>query len=132
VKEITERHLTQMKKGVSEKDIPRWVEEHDEARKNLQQAEPILAALEEEQVRKRLTKYSGPGLGRLQVEKPEGYHRFISVQLNRMATRIIREVKVEQCTRLINKYDIDTLTFAEHGLNMGQIPPSQTFESSFK
>jgi len=41
-------------------------------------------------------------------------------------------VKVEQCTRLINRYDIDLLTFADHGLNMGQFPPSQTFDSFFQ
>ena len=117
---------------MSEKDISRWVEEHDKARKNLRQAEPILAALEEEQVKKRLTKYSGPGLGKLQVEKPEGYHRLMSVQLNGMATRIVRDVKVEQITCLINRYDVDLLTFTEHGLNMGQFPPSQTFDSFFQ
>jgi len=65
VKDITERHLAQIKEGVSEKDISRWVEEHDKARKHLRQAEPILATLEEEQVRRRLMQYSGPGLGRL-------------------------------------------------------------------
>ena len=132
VKDITEKHLAQIKGGVSETDISRWVAEHDEARKNLRQAEPILAALEEEQVKKRLTKYSGPGLGKLQVEKPEGYHRFMSVQLNGIATRLVREVKVEQLTRLINRYDSDLLTFTEHGLNMGQFPPSQTFASFFQ
>ena len=65
MKDITEKHLAQMKKGVSKKDFSRWVEEHDEAQKDLRQAEQILAALEEEQVKKRLTKYSGPGLGKL-------------------------------------------------------------------
>ena len=49
-----------------------------------------------------------------------------------MATRIVREVKVEQCTRLINRYDVAVMTFAEHGLNMGQCPPSQTFDSFFQ
>ena len=39
---------------------------------------------------------------------------------------------MEQCTRLINRYDIDVMTFAEHGLNMGQFPPSQTFDSFFQ
>ena len=89
VKEITERHLAQMKKGVCEEDIKIWVIEHDEARENLRQTEPILAALEEDQVRKRLQRYSSPGVGRLQVEKPGGYHRFMSTQLNSMATRIV-------------------------------------------
>ena len=71
MKEITERHLAQMKKGVSEEDISRWVTEHDEAMENLRQAERVLAALEKDQVRKRIQRYSRPGVGRLQVEKPE-------------------------------------------------------------
>ena len=78
-----------MKKGVSEEDVRRWVTEHDEAREDLRHAEPVLAALEEDQVRKRLQRYSGPGVGRLQVEKPDRYHRFMSTQLNGMATRIV-------------------------------------------
>jgi len=41
-------------------------------------------------------------------------------------------VKVEQYTRLINIYDVDVMTFAEHGLNMGQFPPSHTFDSFFQ
>ena len=65
MKEITERHLAQMKKGVSEEYITRWVTEHDKARENLRQTEPVLAALEEDQVRKQLQRYSGPGVGRL-------------------------------------------------------------------
>ena len=121
-----------MKKGVSSNDIARWTKEHDEARENLRMAEPILASLEEEQMKKRLSRYSAPALGRLPVDKPEGYQRLMTTQLNGTATKLIRDVKVEQYTRLINHYDIDLMTFAEHGLNMGQFPPSQTFDSFFQ
>jgi len=121
-----------MERGVSARDISRWVEEHDEAERNLRRAEPAMAALEEEQITKRLEKYRTSALGDLSMDKPEGHQRFMSLQLNGTATKLIREVKVEQCTRLINKYDIDMISFAEHGLNMGRFPPSQTFNSFFQ
>ena len=42
-----------------------------------------------------------PALGNLETEKPEGYDRFMMVQLNGTATKVRRELKVDQCGRLI-------------------------------
>ena len=55
----------------------------------------------------------------------------MAVQLNGVATKLRREIKVDQCTQLINKYDIDVMTYAEHGLNMARFKPSETFCSFF-
>ena len=51
-------------------------------------------------------KYNVPILGNLATEKQEGYKRFILTQLNSMCTKLYRQVKVEQSTRLISRYDI--------------------------
>jgi hypothetical protein len=65
VKEIIERHLEQMKGGWVQRGIESLTTEYDEAQESLGMAEPAMAALEEEQVKKRLGRYSGPSLGTL-------------------------------------------------------------------
>ena len=130
-KDIVEQHLAKMKGGLVSRSVERTMREYDEAREDLRSAEPALALLEEEQVKKRLARFSSPSLGSLEFNKPEGYNRMMVTQLNGCATRMIREVKVEQCTQLLNRYDIDLMTHAEHGLNMARLPPSKTFDSFF-
>ena len=120
-----------MRGGQGQRSIERTVQEYDEAREDLRNAEPALALLEEEQVRKRLPRFAGPSLGSLELCKPEGHHQVMVTQLNGCATWLVREVKVEQCTRLLNRYDVDLMTYAEHELNMARLPPSKTFNSFF-
>ena len=38
---------------------------------------------------------------------------------------------VEQCTTLINKCDIDVMSYLEHGLNMVEFKASENFDSFF-
>ncbi len=33
--------------------------------------------------------------------------------------------------RLLNRYNVDLMTYAEHGLNMARLPLSKTFDSLF-
>ena len=127
-----ERELAQKKAGLSESDIERINEEFYEAEETVLLADPDIAGLEEQQVSKRLEKYLAPSLGDLPTEKPDGYRRFMAVQLNGTATPAIRAVKVEQCTALINKYDVDVMSYLEHGLNMAHFKSSKTFDSFFE
>ena len=120
-----------MASGRGTSTVERTMREYDEARNDLRMAEPALALLEDEQAKKRLSRLSSPSLGSLELIKPEGYNRVMTTQVNGCATKMIREVKVEQCTRLLNRYDVDLMTYAEHGLNMARLPPSQTFDSFF-
>ena len=131
VKEIMERHLAQMKKGLSALSVARWAKEREEARTAVIEADANLVGLEEEQIAGRLKKYDVEPLGDLETEKPEGYRRFMTVQLNGVATKSIREVKIEQMTALINRYDIDMVSYIEHGPNMGFYKPSETFDTFF-
>ena len=131
VRNIMERHRTEITRGVSEGTIAKWAEECYEAQTILAEADPDLLALEEEQITKRLEKYKSPSLGNLSSEKPEGFKRIMAVQLNGTATKFRREVKVDQCTQLINRYDVDVMTYTEHGLNMARFKPSETFCSFF-
>ena len=77
VKEIIEQHLAQMKGGWVQRGVESLAKEYDEAQEDLRMAEPAIAALEVEQVKKRLSRYSSLSLGTLESDKPEGYHRFI-------------------------------------------------------
>ena len=90
-----------------------------------------MVLLEEEQVKKHLPCFAGPSLGTTESCKLKGYNRMVATQLNGCATRMVREVKVKQCTRLLIRYDVNLMTHAEHSLNMAQLPPSQTFDSFF-
>ena len=60
-----------------------------------------LAALEEEQVKKRLDKYRVPALDSLLTEKPEGYFRLMGAQVNGLSSKMARAVKVLQLTELL-------------------------------
>ena len=131
VKEIMERHLQGMKKGVSESDVAEWANEMDESRRDIRAADPDLVRLEVEQVRKAMKKYNVPALGNLATEKPEGYKRFMLTQLNSMSTKLRREVKVEQSTRLLNRYDVDMQAVLEPGINWAKFKPSETLASFF-
>ena len=131
VKGIMERHLQGIKKGVSESDVAEWANEMDESRRDIRAADPDLVRLEVEQVRKAMKKYNVPALGNLATEKPEGYKRFMLTQLNSMSTKLRREVKVEQSTRLLNRYDVDMQAVLEPGINWAKFKPSETLASFF-
>ena len=53
----------------------------------------------------------------------------MATQLNGTATPGIRAVT--QCTALINKYDVDVMSYLEHGLNVPFFKSSKTFDSVF-
>jgi len=127
-----DRKMAEMKKGVSSGDVAKWAREIEEAKEYLRECDPNLAGLEDQQIEKRLSRYDVKPLGSLETQKPEGYRRFMSTQLNGTATKAIRDVKIEQTTNLINRYDVDMLSYQEHGLNMGFFPSSQTFDSFFE
>ena len=94
-------------------------------------ADPWIASLEEQQIAKRLDKYCLLPLGDLVTKKPDGYRQFMATRLNVTATPRIRVVKVAQCMALINKYDVDVMSYLEHGLNMPLFKSSKTFDSFF-
>ena len=52
-------------------------------------------------------------------------------QLNSMATKLQRQVKVEQSTRLLKTYDIDIQVVMEPGINWTQFKSSETLTSLF-
>ncbi len=111
--------------------MAQWAEQVNEAEEVLRQADTNLLALENEQMSKRLAKYTSPALGRLSTDKPEEFKRFMVTQLNGASMALLREIKIDQCTQLIKKYDVDVMTYGEHGLNMGRFKPSETFDSFF-
>ena len=89
VKEIIEQHLAQMKGGWVQRGVESLAKDYDEAREDLRMAEPAIASLEVEQVKKRLLQCSSSSLGTLESDKPEGYHRFMTTQLNGCTTKLI-------------------------------------------
>jgi len=77
-----------------------------------------IVGLEEQQIRKQQDKYQVPSLDNLPTIKSDGYRRFMATQLNGTAAPAIQAVKVEQCTALINKYEVDVISYFERGLSM--------------
>ena len=103
-----ERHLRGITKGVSEATVEDWSTNLKLARKTIRSADPNLVMFELEQVQKRMSDYNVRPLGYLKKEKPQGYKRFMATQLNNISTTLNRRIKIEQSTRLINAYDVDT------------------------
>ena len=101
VKEIMERHLAQMKKGLAEASAAEWAKELEDAMHAVENVDPNLAGLEDELMEKRLRKYDVQPLGLIETEKPEGYRRFLSLQMNGASSKGTREVKVEQTISVI-------------------------------
>jgi len=62
-----------MKKGLSEASAVEWAKELDNARQAIANADPNLAVLEDELIKKRLRRYDVQPLGFMETEKPEGY-----------------------------------------------------------
>ena len=118
-----------MEKGVTEEDVARWRDSDREAREAMYSTDPNLAALEEEQVKKRLDKYKNPALGSLVTEKQEEYFRFLGAQVNGLSSKMARAVKTLQLTELINRYDVDMITMQEPGVNWSNLPPSHNLTS---
>ena len=66
------------------------------------------------------------------MEKPEGVYRFMAIQMNNLSTITTQLVKIEQMTRLINKFDLDMVSCLEVGTNWAQTPSSETLTSYFE
>ena len=132
VKDIISKHINEIRQGLTEQDIARINAGFNEADEAVLFADPDIASLEEQQIKRRLEKYYVPSLGELPMKKPDGFRRFMATQLNGTATPAIRKAKIEQCTQLINKYDVDVQSYVEHGLNMAHFKASQTFDSFFE
>ena len=89
LKEILERELAYDKKGKRRgaERAAQWWNEVVEEKKTIRWMDPNLAALELEQVERRLRgKYGRKALGTLSLEKPAGYKCFMMTQLNIMST----------------------------------------------
>ena len=55
----------------------------------------------------------------------------MSIQANEIASRVRREVQIEQTTQLVNKYDIDILSILESCVNQAHFLSSETLDSWF-
>ena len=131
VHNIFQQHRAKLSRGLTEQDIAKIIEEDEEADDLLRSINPEIMGMEEQQIAKRLRRYSEPSLGDLPIEKPDGYRRFMATQLNGCATPVVRASKVARSTSLINHYDVDVQSYIEHGLNMGRFKASETFDSFF-
>ncbi len=72
-----------------------------------------------------------PAFGNLTTEKPEGYKQAVVVQLNGTVSKLCQKVKIDKCIQLINCYEVNIITYANHGLNMARLKPYETFNSFF-
>ncbi len=102
-KEVMEKHLAQMKKGLAEASAAEWAKELANARQAVENVDLNLAGLEDKLIEKRLGSYDVQPLGFIETDKPDGYRRFLSLQMNGASSKGMRKVKVEQTTALINR-----------------------------
>lgn len=102
-----------------------------EDRKARWRTDPDIVCLEREQIKKRMKRYSRPTLGALPSTKLSGFKCFCSIQLNGIAGKLGRRVKIEQIRRLIEEYDLDMVSLQEVGINWSRLPPSETLSSFF-
>ena len=86
----------------------RWTEEMKETRSVINGTHPNLAALEDKELRRRKAKYSAPALGDLTYKRQKGTFRFVMNQVDNMSTINVRVIKMDQLTRLVNRYNADT------------------------
>ena len=94
--------------------------------------DPNIILIELEHVQRMMAKYKVPALGYIKLEKPEGVYRFMAIQMNNISTITTELVKIEQTTRLINKFELDMVSCLEVGTNWAQTPYSKTLASYFE
>ena len=94
--------------------------------------DPNIILIELEHVQRMMAKYKVPALGYIKSEKPEGVYRFMAIQMNNISTITTELVKIEQTTRLINKFELDMVSCLEVGTNWAQNPYSKTLASYFE
>merc|ERR1712197_317049 len=103
MRKLIGRKLERWKKeGISNFVIDKWHEEMleiDEAR----MACSKIAAMEDDQFRKRESKFMAPPLGSIGHDPTEGCWRFMSMQVNSMSGKGVRDLKVAQMTTYASK-----------------------------
>ena len=52
--------------------------------------------------------------------------------MNSVSSKEVREVKVSECTRIVNRHDINLITLNELGHNFGAVESSQNLASWFE
>ena len=132
ISDVIEKERRGNSKKVTEQQIDTYETELEEAEEIIRNTDVHLSRLETQQVKKRLKHYNVRPLGDLSVEKPEGYNRFMMTQVNGMATPRIRDLKIDQSKRLINKYNVDMQAFLEVGMNWGDFLTSENLVSMFQ
>ena len=55
----------------------------------------------------------GPPLGNLTTARRDSTFRLMNFQINSMSSRLVRDAKVEQITRLADHYDVDMISMQE-------------------
>ncbi len=128
---MLERKRAHIQKVVSEAEMREFMQEMREEGEGIENANPNLVVMEEQQINKRMQSYMAPALGHVPEEGQEGCSRFMSTQVNGMSSKPVRRVKVQQLTQLINKYDVDMVGIGEPGINFANLPRSETLANFF-
>ena len=76
-------------------------------------------------------KYLPEALGNLTYERQDGTFRFIMNQVYNMSKKHVQEVKVDQMTKLANRYNADAWGISEHGIHFQKRPASETINGYF-
>ncbi len=90
--------------------------------------EPVVIRRKEEEQQR----WHVPRLGNMMKMRPNGVFRLLGGQLNGSASRIIRDRRIADLTRLIDTWDIQVGGFSEVGINWTRLPRMKQLCSWFR
>lgn len=89
----------------------------------------VRGSLEYAQVQ--IDKSKVPRVGNLASVRPDGVWRWMYCQINSFSSGGLRETKIRKVISLIDKYEVDGVTFCESGINWSVGPSSRDLKSLF-
>ena len=131
VKTIMERRLANIRGGISEEEIAKVIKEWEDERTE-EELDPEIVKREIKKLAEKFERYNVPALGDLPVEREDGTFRIMHTQLNSASSKEVRDIKVAECTMMVNKYDVNCISFNELGYNFTAVESSRNLASWFE
>ncbi len=109
VKTIMEKKLAGIRVGISDEEIAKVVKELEGERKE-EDFDPEIVSREVKKLSEKFERYNVPALEDLEEEREDGMFRILYGQMNSVSSKEVQEVKVNECTQIVNHYNINLVT----------------------
>ena len=130
IKELVTSRRSKLQSGVSKEEVVTWMADETETGSATPFLNPDFARLENQQAANWTHRGQCPPLGNLTTARRDGTFHLMNFQINSMSSRLVRNAKVGQITRLVDHYNVDMISMQEVGVNWGHYPPSQNLTTS--